>query len=970
MCFQIFPTLFFLLVTIPLVLITTLNANASSIHLLADNPETITLKFTLPDFKLQTNDTLKSPCQQIDITGWATAADPGYPEIPVTGTLIQVPPTGTISHTEEIKYETVSEIELCPKPTPIASEQGEINYVFFKDESAYQNQYFWPNAWLEIGERQVLRGVHVSRVQIFPFRWNPLTKELYYLTEMVLHVQFENALPDQDNRTRSKTESFANSYEALLQDIVINYQTTLSSPNFYQTTKRRLRNEEAENAVSNEENEQEEPFIRQTKSSDTLKIEITQEGIYRLSYEQLTELGLHPQFINPTKLHLFHQGEEVAIKVSSEQAEQFNPGDYIEFYGQSINTIFTETNVYWLYWRKREHGKRVAQIAGQPNDTSEPITTFYDHLHLEKNGQFWLGTPGAPEQDYWFWQRLNASETGKYSFELSSLPSTPTEAVMRVGFRGRSTATPHPNHHTIIKLNDTVIGDEHWDGATEFVQEMAFSSELLKTGENQLHIEMPGDTGAIVDVIYFNWVELNYWRNLEATKDTLRFTVNGSENQRQVVVQKLTQPDILIYDITNPYEVSEITQFLVSGEEGDYQAVFETSAIENKTYYISALSKIKSPAHTTAWQPTKLKSTKNGADYILITAADFLPAVAPLSQLRRQQGLRVKEVSVEQIYDEFNDGLADPQAIKQFLKYAYDNWRLPVPTYVFLVGDANLNYKNQSNRKPNKVPPYLSPSWEGLTPDDSQYVSVDGDDRFPDLFIGRIPSKDLETVTKLIDKIIRFEEYTGDNPRQVLLVADSDQDFTDLNEELTTYLPVGFTVDKVYLQSYLAGIGSDKALKDEKITQATQDIITSMNQGVMVSNYIGHGVVDRWSGAKGLFKPTDVRSLTNENQLIFALMLTCINGYFVGDKYSLAEEFILADGGAIGSLAPSNVSFLWEDAILANEVFSTLFEQGNRTLGAITTQAKIGAYGRGTSADVIKTFTLFGDPAVTLQDWQ
>ncbi len=33
------------------------------------------------------------------------------------------------------------------------------------------------------------------------------------------------------------------------------------------------------------------------------------------------------------------------------------------------------------------------------------------------------------------------------------------EAIVRVAFQVRSTAPPPPNHHTLIKLNGTVIGD-------------------------------------------------------------------------------------------------------------------------------------------------------------------------------------------------------------------------------------------------------------------------------------------------------------------------------------------------------------------------------------------------------------------------------------------------------------------------------------------------------------------------------
>jgi len=129
----------------------------------------------------------------------------------------------------------------------------------------------------------------------------------------------------------------------------------------------------------------------------------------------------------------------------------------------------------------------------------------------------------------------------------------------------------------------------------------------------------------------------------------------------------------------------------------------EDEIIGTKTYYIAtwAATQAVSP-NMTLWQPSKLKSLKNGADYILITAKEFLPAVKPLTELRRRQGLRVKSVSVEDIYNEFNHGIFDPAAIKAFLKFAYDNWNRPAPIYIFLVGDASVDYRGYLKKSEKK----------------------------------------------------------------------------------------------------------------------------------------------------------------------------------------------------------------------------------------------------------------------------
>jgi hypothetical protein len=903
----------------------------SALKIISKQARGLTLELTLPPFEIVQT----ASCQRISIAAWGKTLKQGYPELPVKAMLLKVPQAGTINmqviEIKEKDIKMVQNIDLCPVPKAQVSDNGAKRFHFIQNEEAYRK--IFPEKVVEIGAREILRGESLSRLRIFPFQWNPETQELRYAETIRFQIQFENSILSNETPLRIKTGEILT---------------------------RALKNVR--------ENESIDSSKRQIKQNDALKIEIAETGLYQLSYEELVQAGL-PQFINPKRLRLFNQGKEVALQVISESSP-LKSGDSIAFYAESIDNTFTNTNVYWLYWRKKGFGKRMAQINGEITGNGEKSNAFYQHLHIENNNQFWLQTPDAPKQDYWFWERLNASDVKEYSLDIPSPIVTPSrEAMMRIHFQGRSTAPPQPNHHTIIKLNGTLIGDAFWNGDATYIQEMPISSQLLLNGENTLTVEMPGDTGAIVDVIYLDWIEIDYWRKYHAIENHIAMTVTGN-GETQITIKQLSEMDIIIYDITNPYEVAEIVNFSVEGsieeEKFNYHATFETEVIGEKSYYLSR--ETKSPKSITPWQPAKLKAPKNGADYILITDKGFLQAVQPLIDFRRKQGLRVKSVSVQDIYNEFNHGLSNPNAIKDFLHYAYNNWNRPAPTYVFLVGDASLKYKESNSKKTNKVPTYLSASYEGLTPDDNYYVTVDGNDILPDMLIGRIPGDSSETVAALIDKIIRFEESTRENPHNVLLIADQGNDFEALNEGIFSYLPANFNADKIYLSDYLTGV--DKEEREKQIAKATQNIIASFNEGVMISNYIGHGVMDRWSQSKGLFKPDDVHKLTNQEQLTFALMLTCINGYFVNSaKYSFAEEFILASGGAIATFAPSNVSYTWEDTILAHAIASLIFEDGNRIVGAITTQSKITAYEQGASANVLKMFTLFGDPAVRLKEW-
>ena len=846
--------------------------------------------------------------------------------------MLLVPEEGAIEvQVLEGVYETMQDCQIYPVPMLGLSDRGEPTTEFVKDADVYSSSIFYPEELTAIGSRSVLRGTSVARLKIYPFQWNPMTKELRYYKKIRIMVRFEN--PSIQSTINNQQSTIINTaFEKLKQGAIINYKKEPQVPNLQST-------------INNQQS---------SIPPQALRMEVREEGIYRLTYD-LIEAGF-PTGIDAGTFQLFNLGNEAAIKVVS-AGSYFAPGDYVEFYAQAVDNQYTGTNVYWLYWGQ-EPGKRMGEIDGNVTGGGTKRGFFEETIHVEENHTLWEGMPGAPEEDYWFWEKFAAPKSADYAFDIPS-PDTTAEATVKVCFRGQTTATPHPNHHTLIYLNGTSIGDAFWDGNIAYVQEMTVSPGVLLDGTNTLTVDCPGDTGAVVDIIYLNWIEIDYDRRFEAGDDQLKFTVTG-DGSFEIEVQGLSGPGIRLFDITDPGEVKEVVNISIGPYGPAYKAIFEDQVAGAKTYYLLTDGRVRQPENTTLWQSANLESPANGADWIVITARDFLASVEPLRLLRENQGLRVKVVSIEDIYNEFNYGLIDPKAVKGFLQCAYANWEVPAPVYVFLVGDANADYRDYfGSGKLNIVPPHLCHTSLGVTPTDNWYVCMDGpDDVLPDMFIGRIPASSAEMVAAGINKITGFENSTWPAlEKKVLLAADNNEmAFEDLNEDLVPYLPPEFGVDRVYLRLY------------PNVEDATQDIISSIDQGMMVTNYVGHGSVTSWTG-EYMFDSGDVPALTNSDRLSFVIAMTCLNGYFSQPfHYCLAEEFVAAEGkGAIGAFAPSGLGYVWEHEILDPKLFSILFDQGNSILGSLTTEAKIATYAQGVTEDVVKTFTLFGDPACRLK---
>ena len=113
--------------------------------------------------------------------------------------------------------------------------------------------------------------------------------------------------------------------------------------------------------------------------------------------------------------------------------------------------------------------------------------------------------------------------------------------------------------------------------------------------------------------------------------------------------------------------------------------------------------------------------------------------------------------------------------------------------------------------------------------------------------------------------------------------------------------------------------------------------------------------------------------LNNYRKYPFVVSFDCLDGYFLGPdegSESLAEVFLnKRDAGAIACFSPTGMGMPEGQQALGEELFKSIFVDGNYRLGPATTRAKINFYSRmgGQYKDLIETQTLFGDPALSLK---
>jgi len=353
-----------------------------------------------------------------------------------------------------------------------------------------------------------------------------------------------------------------------------------------------------------------------------------------------------------------------------------------------------------------------------------------------------------------------------------------------------------------------------------------------------------------------------------------------------------------------------------------------------------------------------LKDSTNRADYLLLAPKAFLAAAQPLLDLRQGEGLLTKAVSLEDVYEQFGHGETGPEAIKEFLEYAYQYWTAPSVRYVLLLGDASYDPKDYlKTGVVNWLPGYPVKTSFLFTVSDPAYASVNGDDLVPDLAIGRLPAASVDEATRLVQKVLAFENGGGNFQGAAVLVADN----ADLGGN--------FEADSDDIAAtVLAGRNPQKIYYSREGANTRAEIEQAFDGGASFVSYVGHGGTVVWA-SENIFNDWDVAALAPQPQQPFLMTMNCLNGFFQFPMMnSLAEELLKADGkGAIAAFSPSGLSVdeaahLYHKAVLQEILSGNHTRLGDAILAAQRDYAETGPF-----PELLQIYHLFGDPAMVVQ---
>ena len=670
------------------------------------------------------------------------------------------------------------------------------------------------------------------------------------------------------------------------------------------------------------------------------KIEVAETGMVRLRAAQIAA-GLGDPVAKVTnelragRYRLRHRGGDVAWEAAPD-------GDGLVFYGEAIDSPFAARNVYWL---ERGSGASMATLPGAAAPAAAGGASFAERLHVETDSFPGVFAAVSPRDDYWFWRSLVAGYPGLATTAVDlDVPSpAPGAASLAVNL--------HIFGATRLEasLDGVPLGEVSLTGGGAATTTFALPAAALRDGANRIELV------ALEGIFYLDSLDLDYPRLYRALAGALSFRGDGND---PVTLGGFAGGAVALYDLGDPRAPRRVTGVAAEpAGDGTWGLSFRPASAD-RPYLAVAAAGLRPPAAVRPDATSDLRSARNGAAYLVLTSAELRAPAERLAAHRAGAGLGTLVVDLEDVFDEFADGIPDPDAVRRFLIHATSAWQ-EAPRYVVLTGKGSYDYRDLWGLDLPGVPAAMVATPGGLVAADGSFADFDADG-LPEVAVGRIPALDAAELAAYVDKVIAYESAApGSWAGRATLVADNaDQggDFPATSEIVAAPLAAaGRVLDRVYLPPSGEVAGSRLAL------------MAALRDGRGLVNYVGHGGLDRLA-SEGLLTIADLGALDNGARLPVVTALTCNIGLFAYPGFSsIGEELVLLPGGgAVALFAPSGLSFNGEAAQLGARLLERLVTGsgllGDRTLAGLAAHAAAGG-----DRAAVRSYNLLGDPGLRLK---
>ena len=207
------------------------NVNQQLFDHISYGKESITINFSLAGYDQESISVGGIEFQKILVSNEGDFVEVGKPDLPFFTRLIAIPDRG-IPRLEILGYEEtiISDIIVYPRQQ-LKSESQPNRNDFLLDENYYATGNIFPATICNLGEPAIMRDLRIVAVNINPFQYDPVSKELKVYTNIEIVIQTDGSGGENIKRGNTK---ISRSFEPIYRASILNYESTLSRDITYQ----------------------------------------------------------------------------------------------------------------------------------------------------------------------------------------------------------------------------------------------------------------------------------------------------------------------------------------------------------------------------------------------------------------------------------------------------------------------------------------------------------------------------------------------------------------------------------------------------------------------------------------------------------------------------------------------------------------------------------------------------------------
>jgi hypothetical protein len=741
-------------------------------------------------------------------------------------------------------------------------------------------------------------------------------------------------------------------------------------------------------------------------SQSYFKLATAQDGIYRVTYNDLLAAGVPVNAVDPRVLQLFHRGTEQAILFQHAQVpadSKFDPSEYFEFYGRrndgtrdgqlykpqqlqphAYHNLFSDTTAFFLTWNLAPvQGKRMTTYS-EVNTSALPAESFqFCELMQLQTSQYAAGVTVADVLQYTHFDQGegwtgpvicvgNAGCTGFQDFTFS-------QVVRTVG-----SASPPQLELQLNGREDLLHQAEILVGATaaslrvvETINFMNYETptitiplEWSDVGAGQLVVRVKANgVGGGRDRLSVSYLKVMFPQSFDwAAAAEKFFSIAPTAGGRSYLEIQNAPVGTRLWDLEDRNE-----PILIGGQSsaGLLRYIVRNTTQSRKLFTSSSFR--KAVISKVTFRPIDPQQ----ANYLIISHPDLRkPAGGYSDPVAAYAGYRASAVgggydtltvNMGLLYNQFNYGEVSPLAIYEFMRFMVAGQ----PRYLFLIGKGREVYEDfyrktslTTGELPGLVPPAGTP-----VADMAFTAGLAGTTFEPAVPTGRLSASTPQQVAGYLNKIREFETANlADSWRKRGLHLSGGT----FASELTQFRVFVDEFKQVAQDRFWGGRVATISKRDPKPVEFI-NISKQINEGTNLVTFFGHSSSNATDIDIG-FATDPLLGYSNPGRYPVFLVNGCNAGSFFFGWNNFGEDWMLAaNKGARAFIAHSSFGFsgglrnytnLFYQVGLADSVFV------KRGIGDVQKEvARLYLQQFGASlinATQIQQMFLLGDPAVKL----